>query len=227
MKMPAPIEYLQHLFKEEAYQKLVDAANQLLADQPDHVRALYWRACAFMRLEQLEEALNDLDKAIDLYDEYADAFSQRGVLFFHKGELELALEDMNEAVKLEPENPYRYSSRAYIKSRLDQVESAIEDYQKAIELDPEDSVAHNNLGLLHEQLGYKTKAQNNFEQADRLMVNEEGELVEHVKAIPEPIAPERSMDQMTLSQILKHLFTTRIGFTEYLRYLKKMLWGRK
>jgi len=227
MKKPAPVEYLKHLFKEDKYVELVEAAGLLLEEQPEHVRALYWRACAFMRLEKMDEALSDLDASIDIYDEYADAFSQRGVIFFHKGELQSALDDMDHAVKLEPNNPYRYSSRAYIKSSLKRVESAIEDYQKAIQLDPEDAVAHNNLGLLQEQLGYKSKAQRNFEQADRLMVNEEGELIQQPRQSmdPSPLEEDPPLKSPTFGKVLKDLFTTKKGFIEYLRYLKQQLKG--
>lgn len=217
-----PIEYLQSLFQDNRFDDLIDSAGSLLAEEPQNVRGLYWRACALMRLERHDEALEDLNLAIEIYDEYADAFTQRGVLYFHRDELQLAMIDMDRAVELEPENPYRYSSRAYIKSALDQVASAIRDYEWAIHLDPEDAVAHNNLGLLQEKLGYKSQAQRNFEKADRLMVNEDGELVERSKAIAGKLPENELKGRASFLSVLRSVFTTRKGFLGYWKYLKSL-----
>ncbi len=209
-------------FNSGNYQAVIDHFKEY----PDHVIALYWSASASMRLQDLDNAMQKLNKAISIYDEYADAYSQRGVVHFHKGSLESALEDMDKAVELEPDNPYRYSSRAYIKGNLKQVHSAIEDYKKAIKLDPEDSIAYNNLGLLEEQLGYEALAKKRFEKADSLSVNSNGELVEKSEAkatkhsIPEP--PKRVVQTPTsLFGTLKSVLTSKEGFNEYWAFIKK------
>jgi tetratricopeptide (TPR) repeat protein len=224
-KLP-PIAYLQHLFKEEKYMELIDAAALILREEPGNVRGMYWRACAYMRQGNLEAAGTDLDRAIDLFDEYADAYSQRGVLHYHLGRLDDALADMDSAVALEPGNPYRYSSRAYIKAAMHELESAINDYEKAIDLDPEDAVAHNNLGLLQEQLGYKSQAQRNLEKADRLMVNSAGELVERQPA--ELVLEDENMTkgQSSYFRIIKGIFTTRQGLRDYWRFVKSAFYRK-
>ena len=107
MKNPPPVEYLQHLFREGEFESAVSASDSLLHKEPRNVRALYWKASSLLRMERHQEALEVLDLAIDIYDEYADAISQRGVVFFHIGELAMALSDMDRAVELEPLNPYR------------------------------------------------------------------------------------------------------------------------
>lgn len=218
------IDDLQEFFREQRFDLLIDAAGEVLDREPDNVRALYWRACAFMRGDRLDEALTDLDRAISLYDEYADAYSQRGVLYFRKGALKRALADMDFAVGLEPANAYRYSSRAYVRASMNELEQAILDYEKAVALDPEDAVAHNNLGLLQEQLGYKSQAQRNLERAGQLAVTRNGELVQQERSAPD-VRPAQPATPKTYASIIREMFTTKRGFLEYLRFLKKTLSG--
>lgn len=220
MKKPPPIEYLKHLFNQGEFQTLIDSASTLLKEEPGNVRAYYWRACAFMREDAQLKAFTDLEKAIDLYDEYADAYSQRGVLYFQQGDLKSAMADMNKALDLDPGNAYRYSSRAYIKASMQELESAIADYERAIELDPEDAVAHNNLGLLQEQLGYKSQAQRNLEKAAKLVVNENGELVDQNISNPVTLVSPEPEEEHSLLGIVKSVFTSRRVFDEYLSFLR-------
>ena len=227
MKKPPTVAYLQHLFKEEQFDELIAVAGTILYEEPENVRALYWRACAYMRTSGIEAALFDLDHAIDIYDEYSDAYSQRGVLHFHRGDLMKALTDMNKAVGLEPKNSFRYSSRAYIKSMMEDLEGAIEDYNKAIELDPEDAVAHNNLGLLQEKLGYKTMAESNMAKADRMMVNNEGELVAEIGEAPKLPIDNKPKRQSSYYKIIKDIFTTKDGLIGYWNFMKGLISGKK
>lgn len=220
------IDDLKALFHQQRFDHLIDAAGELLNREPDNVAALYWRACAFMRHDRLDEALADLNRAIALYDEYADAYSQRGVLYFRKGARHRALADMDFAVQLEPANSYRYSSRAYVKASMNELENAIRDYEKAIALDPEDAVAHNNLGLLQEQLGYKSQARRNLERAGQLAVTRNGELVQQSQTtIATEEVPPSDPVPGTYASVIRETFTTRRGFRNYLRYLQSLLSG--
>lgn len=207
----------------------MDILNLLVKEEATKVSALYWRASVWLRKEKYHNAINDLNAAIEIYDEYADAYSQRGVVHFHMGTLHLALKDMNKAVELEPNNPYRYSSRAYIQGHLKQTELAIQDYKKAIELDPEDAVAQNNLGLLEEQMGYGDIAQKRYEKADQLAVNNNGELIEQKESETKKEDESKNTIQTNKTQanskrslidVLKTTLTTKKGFGEYWKFMK-------
>ncbi len=201
--------------------------DRILNTSPNSVEALYWRASTFVRLDKFQLALNDLNKAIELYDEYADAYSLRGTIYFHMQQQNEALKDMDIALKLDNENSYRYTSRAYILAKYGAIEKAVQDYKKALSLDPDDAVAHNNLGLLEEQLGRQSKAKKHFKTADKL--NNESptkSLYTNEKVIleKENDSKEKSINNTKLVlQTLKKMFSSKKEVKNYLKFISNSL----
>lgn len=216
------IERAIHLYNTGEFKQSVKLLDKLLKYEPKQIRALYWRASVLIRLERYHDALTDLDKAIDIYDEYADAYSQRGVVKFHLKKLGEALTDMDKAVELEPENPYRYSSRAYILSTAGELEEAYADYMQAVELDPDDAVAKNNLDLVVEKLGYKAKELEKLQETDQMLINRYGELIEIPRFLESEHEPYTPDPHRTFFEVVKDIFFSREGFTDYLNYIRKM-----
>jgi tetratricopeptide (TPR) repeat protein len=166
--------------------------------------------------------------------DYADFIFEKGVILFHAGKKGLALMEMDKAVSLEPENPYRYAGRAYIKDGLGDIHGAIADYETAIRLDPEDSVSHNNLGLLQEKLGWKEKADRNFNRADSLAQKQElFQFIVEQKEQTEPTsAPSQTADPEPessegITSVMKKVFTDEGMRREFFQFLKKGLGIRK
>ena len=124
------------------------------------------KAYNLMLEKDYQKALKIFDNLIYLFPNDANLFSDRGVIFINLNKKKEALKDFDQAVFLEDSYGYRYASRAYARDFFGDTEAAILDYEKAIKLDPEDAVSYNNIGLLQEKLGYKKKAQKNFELAD-------------------------------------------------------------
>jgi tetratricopeptide (TPR) repeat protein len=58
------------------------------------------RGAAFMNKGEYDEAIADLDKAIELSPEFAMAYSNRGAAYINKGEYDKAISDSNKAIKL-------------------------------------------------------------------------------------------------------------------------------
>jgi tetratricopeptide (TPR) repeat protein len=133
-----------------------------------YVNSNHKKAQALLDEGKLDASLNHFNKALKESPNHPDIHSHRGVVYLHLNQKKKCLDDLKFSLKLEPDNPYRYASLAYAKDHFGDLEGAITDYQKAVELDPEDAVAHNNLGLLLEKQGYQSKAQRNFEKADKL-----------------------------------------------------------
>ncbi len=152
-------------------------------------------------------------------------YSDRGVCFFNNNQFDKALEDLNTAQKLDPDNPYRYSSRAFVKGALKDTHGAIADYQRAIELDPEDAISRNNLGLMQEKIGYWDQAKKNFEVADELagilkdrQISVDGDKQDESKKKPYNLSEE--IQDGSLIDQAKKVFTSRSDFQEFLRFIK-------
>jgi len=182
------------------------------------------KAYNLMLEKDYQQALKIFDDLIYLFPNEANLLSDRGVIFIHLNKKEEALKDFDQAVFLEDSYGYRYASRAYARDFFGNTEAAILDYEKAIKLDPEDAVSHNNIGLLQEKLGYKQKAQKNFELADEISKDQKDNLISQ-PAVLENEAPkvqEKSSikNKSFFSEFLK-VFKSKKQFREFIGFIKK------
>ena len=210
---------------EEAYHVSVE----MLEQDPYNIEVLVQQAVIQRKRKQFVDALNILDRVLNLLPKNADIYSEKGVTLFHLGRLNEALEAMNTSQELEPNNPYRYSSRAYIKDALKDIDGAIADYEKAIVLDPADMIARNNLGMLEEKKGNLSKAKKHFHKVDESAGINYDEVLETIKendrkktATQDQLKTE-SPAQNSIWKILASVFTTKKGFVDFFAFLKNGL----
>lgn len=162
------IQEASSAFQKGNFKQSIAILTKLLEKESNKVQFIALRGLSFRKEKMYEDALKDFNKALTIEPNNADLHSEKGVTLFHMHNALEALTSMNKAVEIEPNNPYRYSSRAYIKDALKDIDGAIEDYHKAIELDPEDAIALNNLGMLEEKKGNIKKANQHFDDSDKI-----------------------------------------------------------
>jgi len=75
------------------------------------------RGMAFLNIGELERALSDLDKAIEMNPKFPEAFNNRGIIYLRKDEVDKAIEDFTKAIEMNPNSPETYYNRgrAYLK----------------------------------------------------------------------------------------------------------------
>ena len=182
------------------------------------------KAYNLMLEKDYQQALKIFDDLIYLFPNEANLLSDRGVIFIHLNKKEEALKDFDQAVFLEDSYGYRYASRAYAKDFFGDTEAAILDYEKAIKLDPEDAVSYNNIGLLQEKLGYKQKAQKNFELADEISKEQEDNFIKQTpyteNKAPEIHEESSIKNKSFFSEFLK-VFKSKKQFREFIGFIKK------
>lgn len=234
-------------FNQEKYKDARDAFSNALAEDKLHLDSLYFRAICHYKLSHFEKAIADFDSFVAIMPSSAKIYADRGLALQMIGKTKEALQDFDKAVSLEPQNPYRYASRAFIKDRNKDLQGAIEDYQKAIALDPEDAISMNNLGLVEEKLGYKERAQERFNAADKLesqRMAAQGEKSEspntksyetfvankNVKSAQAPVNPEVEIETIgaqkqknTYLRVIREVLTTREGFREFAGFVADKL----
>jgi Flp pilus assembly protein TadD len=188
--------------------------TKALAKEAKNIPALYNRARAYSKTDQLDKALLDFETLTEISPDNATFIGDYAVALHlcemdEKAELHFEL-----ALKLEPENPYRYSSRAFYKDRMGDYKGAIKDYEKAIALDPEDEIAYNNKGLIEEKLGYKEKAEKSFQKSNKIVGYEpkSGDRID---------TSNKSRIVETKLGVIKSL-TTKHGFNDFLRFSKNL-----
>ena len=86
-------------------------------------------------LKQYDQALENLNLAIDLDGENAYAFSNRALLFIYQKNYERARFDINKSISLDSTNPYVFKHSAMLYIELNQIDLACAELEKAEELD--------------------------------------------------------------------------------------------
>jgi tetratricopeptide (TPR) repeat protein len=127
--------------------------DQVLQDKtlPNDRRAIILndRGVAYARRQQPKEAIEDFNRAIGLYPEYAALYNNRGNVLLGLGAVREAQRDFDRALLLAPGYAAAYSNRAGALMRLGDTDGAIADYSKAIALAPANAAALNGRGRAH------------------------------------------------------------------------------
>jgi len=98
-------------------------------------------------------AIADATKAIELKPDDVIAYFNRGIEKHTKGDMDGAIADYTKAIELEPDYVNAYVNRGNEKRTKGDMDGAIADYTKAIELGPDYAEAYSNRGTAKEAKG--------------------------------------------------------------------------
>jgi lipoprotein NlpI len=96
----------------------------------------------------LDAALADFNKAVELKPDNATAYDDRGIVKRAKGDLDGALADYNKCIELKPDDTYAYNNRGLLRKARGDLDGALADYNKSIELNPKFAGAYHSRGCL-------------------------------------------------------------------------------
>lgn len=140
------------LMRGETSQAVVNY-TEALKDQslPNDRRAsiLNDRGVAYTRLNQAKLAIDDFNKAAQLFPEYAAVYNNRGNLLLALNLSKEAIKDFDRALVLAPGYASAYNNRANAFMKLGQPADAIRDYSKAIQLMPTNAAPLSGRGKAH------------------------------------------------------------------------------
>jgi len=117
------------------------------------------------RQKSYKEALDELNKAIDLDPKNAEAYYWRGRSLVNLGRLDQGVEDFKTAVKFKPDYSEAYDHLGWLASKQGQVEEGIAYLTKSIELKPENAWAFYNRSRLFFGKGDVPSAMRDAEKA--------------------------------------------------------------
>ena len=101
-------------------------------------------------LDKKEEALSDINKAIELEPENDVSYYYRGSFYEEEEELELALADYLKAVELDPQDSENYFRVAFVSYELGQYDIALSSYLLYIKQFGEDHAVYHNMALIYQ-----------------------------------------------------------------------------
>ena len=123
---------------------------------------------AWLNKGDLDKAMANLTKAIELNPKYAIAYNNRGNAWSDKGEYDKAIADYNRAIELKPDYAFAYNNRGNAWDDKGEYDKAIADFTKAIELKPDYAFAYNNRGNAWKHKGEYDRAITDYNKAIEL-----------------------------------------------------------
>ena len=104
---------------------------------------------AHAKLGQVQEAYEDLSKAIAMDPQDAIAYNQRGIASFAAGNVQAALKDFSKTIELQPQLAEAYNNRGISARTLGDYRQANKDFERAAQLGME--LAHQHLQVLRDE----------------------------------------------------------------------------
>ncbi len=154
----------------EGLHRVVDSIWESATPEKEAKKKLDF-ANAMIMLGLLDKALKSYTEAIELDQNYAEAYNNRGVAYAEKSEYDRAIKDYNKAIELDPNNAKAYSNRGVAYAEKGEYDRAIKDYNKAIELDRNNAIAYSNRGAAYSEKGEYDRSIKDYNKAIELNQN--------------------------------------------------------
>ena len=171
----------------------IDEQTSAIVNNPDDVHKRFARALDFYLVQDLDNALVDLNEAIKCEPHFFLPYFNRAIVRYKQmeyqkvskdyenkeknGELkptlkgadhELVKRDLDKVIELAPDFVFAYYNRGNILAALKDYRAAIVDYDRALELDPNLAEAYYNRGLTHIFLGNNRQGVQDLSKAGEL-----------------------------------------------------------
>ena len=173
---------VQHADNQRWDQAIADL-NEVLKLAPKQSNVLMDRAVLYHRKGDHAKAVSEMTEIIKTERYPHDAYLNRGTVYFNIGELNKAIADYSEVIRLyQGLTPLTYYRRAEAYLKKGDCGSALADANAAIKLDSIYAEAYECRGRIHEKLGDKVRAAEDFQKAKSLLEQE----AETAETLPVP-----------------------------------------
>jgi tetratricopeptide (TPR) repeat protein len=144
---------------------IIESAKTKTADRADAYRN---RGLAYAIGHDLDHALADYDRAIEIEPGNPHGFLVRGSAFFERKDDVRAIADYSRAIALDPRYSAALSKRALAYRRLGDHAKAIADYDRLIALDADDAVSWIERGATYLEAHQDARGLQDYDQAVRI-----------------------------------------------------------
>jgi tetratricopeptide (TPR) repeat protein len=114
---------------------------------------------------RLQEAIIQLEQALRIQPDYADAHNDLGMALAQTGKIEEAIGHYEQALRIEPDNAKAHYNLGLALQQKGRVREAIGHYEQALQIDQQFAEVYNNLGVALAQAGKLNDAIGQYEQA--------------------------------------------------------------
>ena len=129
---------------ESKWDEAVSAFSKAINRKSEWSLAYQWRGATYREMGDLEAALEDYDRVIELQPE-SYWYNRRGLVHEENKQFDKAVADYTRAIELNPRWAVAYNNRGFARMNLKQWEKAKKDFETAIRLDPSAPTPYVNL----------------------------------------------------------------------------------
>jgi tetratricopeptide (TPR) repeat protein len=123
----------------------IAACTEDLRENPKDTVAYVGRAAAYLRMGEVQKAIDDCNKAIELDPREQEALFLRGAAYLHQHEWAKAIADHTEVIRLDPRNAGSHTILANAYAETGEWNKAIAEAKARVQLQPDDPEGHNQL----------------------------------------------------------------------------------
>ncbi len=152
---------------EQDITEAIDSFRRVLALAPRHTLARYNLALVLKRIDRLQDALDELDRALAIQPQ-PEAYYTRGIIYWHQADLDRATRAFGDAVAVEPRFAEAYYALGSVLKAKRDWPAAAAALRRAIALRPDLPAAHYTLGQVLRLKGDESGARTELREAERL-----------------------------------------------------------
>ena len=139
------------------YEEAIDTYKKLNKLKIDAKNFLKIGVCYYNK-KNIDEAINNYDKAIELNPNYTEAYFNKGICLSNQQKKEEAIEVFNKAIEIANNDAELYLNRGYCFFSLKNFRKAIKDFNKAIQLRPNFSEAYCRKAACYQEMKKEEEA---------------------------------------------------------------------
>lgn len=162
-------------FDAQDYQKAITDFSLFILLNPTFSQAYYDRGRSYVQLNDLDSALADFNRALELPSPSpqftAGAYWLRSAILVEQNKTDDALADLNQAIIIAPQEAESYFRRGQIFASQERYDQALEDFNQGIQLAPNVPVLYESRGQVQQQLENYDAAIADFSRALELDPN--------------------------------------------------------
>lgn len=143
----------------------VEALTTALTIHPDDHETLSMRASAYDALQMYDQAVSDLEAALELDPANPAYRAQLGAQLYQAGRPDEAMEYLNPSIESDPSNAMALRDRARTYYGMGDLETALSDINRALELEPLNSQGCAMRGIIMWEMGRVEEALEDFNAA--------------------------------------------------------------
>ncbi len=125
-----------HLSNPDKIPEAIELYTQIIAKDPKNAEAYNWRGHAYYQLSELDKALADFNKAIEIAPTYADAYNNKGLIELRRDQYQAATQSFAKAFESEKTFAEAHYNMGIALEKLKRYTEASQEYSRYLQVKP-------------------------------------------------------------------------------------------